>query len=614
VVVLALLLVGCRDNLLTNPPAPRPGHIASDDGAPALAVAPVLVGNSAIPVPDPWGDVDWTSMVAPIPPASWVRVHVEGTIHLDGNPAYEATVCAPDAVVTCHPASPLNGKDIGPLGVADPALGNPDYAVLVVSAMMDTPLANLMWPLDRRGDGQSWDAIEWVPRGAPGVQIYRLGNHRSFFGTPAYLMSGNQTVTVEVVPPPARIVASAGPGAATHFTFAPAQPYSAYGMEWYFVGQDTTAMPNWNFGGFLGDFALQPIHIPGCDGASMCDYAPPKGGRVYVRAGLMLGADLVALPSYFAGEVTGGGLPTTVVLGCVGDLGSGRVTRASTVRCEVRKQPSSAPDSLQVLSWVFENRARTDGDVHATEWEGEIVREGTVTLRAQLGSQAVTKTARINVEPRANWPDLRITRVQHNITVDPVSMAPYPPNGATFGRHQLGGLDLDSLKVDSVLHGPNTGYFYVKDAVRMLPSKIFVHPALYAGGLLPNTMGPLTPGYSDWLAWYSDQNGHGSGSCQAAGVDLFRQNVERHEGLTLAANSHVGVSNQYFLDDHTQRRLEKVVSDANVEDLKYRLAVLFDRLTDSKSTYAAKQATFDTNDTPNVYHIGCTLDNNRSDP
>jgi hypothetical protein len=121
--------------------------------------------------------------------------------------------------------------------------------------------------------------------------------------------------------------------------------------------------------------------------------------------------------------------------------------------------------------------------------------------------------------------------VQHNITVDPVSMAPYPPNGATFGRHQLGGLDLDSLKVDGVLHGPNMGYFYVKDAVRMLPSKIFVHPALYTGGLLPSTMGPHTPGYSDWLAWYSDQNGHGSGSCQAAGVDLFRQNVERHEGL-----------------------------------------------------------------------------------
>jgi hypothetical protein len=78
--------------------------------------------------------------------------------------------------------------------------------------------------------------------------------------------------------------------------------------------------------------------------------------------------------------------------------------------------------------------------------------------------------------------------VQHNITVDPVSMAPYPPNGATFGRHQLGGLDLDSLKVDGVLHGPNMGYFYVKDAVRMLPSKIFVHPALYIGGLLPSTM------------------------------------------------------------------------------------------------------------------------------
>lgn len=610
-VVFAFLLVGCRDNVLTNAAQPRLSPDAAEDRGTDIPVAPVLVGYSALPTPAPWADIDWTLFSAPIPPASWVRVHVEGTVHLDANPEYEASVCAPDWVVSCHPASPLNGRDIGPLGVADPSFGNPDYPVLVVSAVIQ---GNLMRSRDRRGDGQSWDAIEWVPRGARGVQIYRSGNHRSWFGpTPAYIMSGDQTVTVEIVPPPARIVASAGPGTATHYNFAPTEPYSAFGMEWYFVGQDTTAAPSWNYGGFLGGFALKPIHILSCDGASTCDYAPPKAGRVYVRAGLMIGADFVAPdPAYFASEVTGGS-PTTVVVGCVGDLGQGRVTRDSTVRCEVRKEPSSAPDPLQVLSWSFETRARTDGDVHATEWKGRMALEGTVTVRAQLGSQTVTKTARITVEPRT-WPDIQIDSVDHKIEVDPVSMQDYPPNGAAYGRHQLGGLNLDSLKVDSVLAGPNTGYVYVKHPVLMLPSKIFVHPALYAGGLLPPALGPHTPGYSTWLAWYNDQNHHGSGSCDAAGVDRFRQNVERHEGVTLAANSHVGVANHFFRDDHTQRRLEKVVSDIDVGNLKFLLVRLFERLTDSQSTYVSKQNAFDTLDTPNVYKISCTLDSNLSDP
>lgn len=106
----------------------------------------------------------------------------------------------------------------------------------------------------------------------------------------------------------------------------------------------------------------------------------------------------------------------------------------------------------------------------------------------------------------------------------------------------------------------------------------------------------------------------GSGTCYHSALAQFRHNVERHEGLTLANNSHVGVANGSFRSDSVQRRFERICSQVDSGDVKYRVVVMFDSLVGPGSAYRARQAKFDSTDTQTVYNIGCSLDYNRSDP
>jgi hypothetical protein len=343
----------------------------------------------------------------------------------------------------------------------------------------------------------------------------------------------------------------------------------------------------------------------------------PEGGAVYIRrgdGGYVGYCHMVSPPPTV--EITAQQIfdeQATVVLSCQGDLGPGRVTRDSTVRCEARKEPSSAPDSLQILGWSFENRPRTDGDVHSPLWTGRMAREGRVSLRAAIGSQQpVTKTVKIEVEDRV-WPELVVRSVTRAIHVDLYSMKNYPPSGDAYGRHELGYLDFDHMQFRHPETGPNAGLFYLSAPAQILPSTIHLHPALYLPNSLPSNLDSLSAGYSDWKAWYDDQNGHGSGSCGPGQVAVLRANVERHEGVTLATDSHVGVANRSFIENKFQRRLERVVSESDSTDVKYRLSVVFQRLTDAGSAYHQRQVAFDTKDTPTVFALGCTLDSNRHD-
>ena len=83
--------------------------------------------------------------------------------------------------------------------------------------------------------------------------------------------------------------------------------------------------------------------------------------------------------------------------------------------------------------------------------------------------------------------------------------------------------------------------------------------------------------------------------------------------MTLATDSHVGVANKSFIEAKFQRRLERIVSESNSTDVKYRLSVAFQRLTDTGSAYHRRQVAFDSIDTPKVFALGCTLDSNRHD-
>lgn len=364
---------------------------------------------------------------------------------------------------------------------------------------------------------------------------------------------------------------------------------------------------------------LVPLQLVGTD-SSVAEGTVdvPAGGAVYIRRGsggiMSSYCHMVSPPPTV--EITAQEIfdeQSTVVLSCQGDLGPGRVTRDSTVRCEARKEPSSAPDSLQILGWSFENRARMDGDIHATEWEGRMASSGTVTLRAALGAQdPITRTVRIQVVNRV-WPELEIRSINRVIMVDPQSMADYPPRGSAFGRHELGKLDFDHMQFTHPESGPNAGVFFLHAPMEILPSTIYLHPALYVATGLPSNLGTASSGYADWLSWSNDQNGHGSGNCGASDVAVFAGNVERHEGVTLAANSHVGVANRSFMQDNVQDRMERIVSQTDTGDVKFRISVQFRRLTDDLSSYHQRQVAFDTLDTPKVYAIGCTFDSNRND-
>ena len=325
---------------------------------------------------------------------------------------------------------------------------------------------------------------------------------------------------------------------------------------WKFLPGDTSSTPR---PGAVGWYMYH------CEYRLTCRFRPPGPGRMQVEAyvemqaayarskpeGDQCSSDVQISPALRLDRIAECGQQPGIELTCTPTT----VVRGEGVLCEARAHP--AGDALTVTEWSFNGQRRTDGDMASSTWAGPMVDSGTVRVQGIVQGQSLQDSAHIRVLPRV-WRELGITRVDHRIEVDPATMQPYPPDGRAFGRHERGQLAFDSMEIRMATTGPNAGYFYLTAPVRILPSKIWVHPALYLLNSLPAGVGPSSPGYSDWLAFYNDQNGFGSGDCSKPAVARFRRNVERHEGVTLADNSHVGVANRSFRSDSIQKRFERV--------------------------------------------------------
>ncbi|MGH7562814.1 MAG: hypothetical protein ACREK5_00095 [Gemmatimonadota bacterium] len=167
-----------------------------------------------------------------------------------------------------------------------------------------------------------------------------------------------------------------------------------------------------------------------------------------------------------------------------------------------------------------------------------------------------------------------------------------------------------SIPLEIVGTGPNTGLVYILDPVIVDEGLVGIHP-----GLEPTPPGlmPGDPEYMPWHEWYDDQNGQGSETCGPADIAFLRQEVERHEGLTLASNSHVGVANQVMSAEQVQQRLEELYAESE-PDLRSRIDQEFKNIF-NKGPYRKAQDNFDKIDTPLVFAaLGCSLDFKPNDP
>jgi hypothetical protein len=529
-------------------------------------------------------------MMAP-PDSVWVVVTVDGAISAEHNPA-------------CDPLPPNWACGDGPAAPEfDSGPGTNGPVQLVATQGNSSSAVRL------RGLGGG-SAVGLYFQRAAGQLMARLNLNAVYaydpnFGTTtaSYLLGGRYNVTATAVPAPFSVTESApDPDGVVTYTVE-----ALYGLQF------TTPVNGWPAGATFWAFypgdslpdrpdrSWPGWQITECQFKLACSWKPPVAGRMQVLA------HLEDQPAYARSKPAPRPQHARLVLSCPGS-----VTRGGEISCEATVNPVAMKDSLQVTEWSFNGRPRTDGDVHALTWAGPMVDSGVVRVQGQLQGQAVADSARIAISART-WPEIQITSVSHRIKVDLVSMAHYPPDGLAFGRHQRGALDSLNMQVRRVDRGPNTGYWYLGAPIRILPSTIYVHPALYLPSSLPSGLNSHSPGYHDWRDFYNDQNGVGSGTCQAADVVTFRRNVERHEGVTLANNSHVGIANFSFRRDSAQSRMERIVR-VDSGAVRQGIAVLWDSLTNRTSGYRQLQAHFDSTDTPNVYNIGCTLDMDRSDP
>jgi hypothetical protein len=188
-------------------------------------------------------------------------------------------------------------------------------------------------------------------------------------------------------------------------------------------------------------------------------------------------------------------------------------------------------------------------------------------------------------------------------------MLRYPANGV-YGNFGLTSLNPYSTPVDNVSSGPNTGLSYLttKPPFIATGAEVYTHPVLYPPGA------GTAWGHTDYPLWYNDQNGRPSGTCTQAHVPSLRGEVERHEGLTLATNSHAGVANQEFTITKPHETLERLyrfrVTSQQLHDAafaEYRRFIL--------GPNAAAQSAFDVSDYPLIAaSLPCLFDLNPTNP
>lgn len=241
-------------------------------------------------------------------------------------------------------------------------------------------------------------------------------------------------------------------------------------------------------------------------------------------------------------------------------------------------------------------------------WHGTAVTSARVVVEVELQSGA-SPTRLKSAEPAGytvqarSWNPWQLTTLRQRLVQLIPPMTEYLVAKSTLGVFEPDAPNVLETDVGRAESGPNKGFAFLRNPVDITSYVVGIYP-----GLVP----PQASTPAGAAAWYTDQNGIGSGNCLASNVGTLLANVDRHEGTTQAPNSHFGVANTQFASLRPDRLFERIVTQGSDAQLYALVERTFSDFI-VKGTYKAAQKAFDVQDTPNVNAIGCTLDLNPTD-
>lgn len=287
------------------------------------------------------------------------------------------------------------------------------------------------------------------------------------------------------------------------------------------------------------------------------------------------------------------------------------VMRGQTVRCsltarrpfKVLRQWSKVKGFNRIEETP--NAEYPAGGLHV--WEGPAMTNSSVSMEVETRSgdgstKKSTASAKIDVIPRS-WPAPQLNPPQKVIGLRE-GMRDYPDN-KLFGNAGpvLPTMKLFAIPVLRAPSGPNKGLAILADPLPAVEYSIYLHPALYN-----------RPGAGDMAQhWHEDQNGQGSGTCTQAVFSTLTPEAERHEGVTMAPDSHWGITNDFYQTSNIQEKIEQLVTDRSDRELHELAYNTFAKL-HTTGTHKKRQTEFDNKDRPAIYNkLQCTLDYNPKD-
>lgn len=248
-------------------------------------------------------------------------------------------------------------------------------------------------------------------------------------------------------------------------------------------------------------------------------------------------------------------------------------------------------------------------------WEGEAVESGDVHVEVETNENGMItrlQNSATHYDVRArSWATWKFTMVVERVRFlfNPMSEPPIALTAMGVGWPK------DTVANDAVLlrpaRGPNAGIALIKQPLDINSWEYWLHPALF-----PPTVPKGSPDYTLNNEWYDDQNGLGSGTCNAEDVATLLKNVRKHEGFGIATQSHVGVANAQLSKLQPQKTVEALYTTFSDDDLRNKIQRALDEFFYPAGTgpYAIAQQEFERVYAPDLLKgITCTFDWNQFD-
>ncbi|HEX6042829.1 hypothetical protein [Longimicrobium sp.] len=618
----AILAAGCDGRDVT---APAPSAAPRDN--PRLNTAGAALGSNFLRPPPTSHPNDVAAPpfqpFSPIPAGSWIIVRTSGSVQSEFND--ECGKAATD-LWPCQTANQLS-----PFSSTFPSTVGP-VQVILRTGTGETPV-----PL--RGSGGGGVGLLYSSTG--GMLAGRVMLPANFWWAAghdyiaAFTFSGGYSVSAEAVPPPLEVVESGGgTGGPKVYSVVPLHglqlinPRDPYYFQFWPAGAVT-----WTF--IQGEDVSDDPRVPGaehipvneCGFQLTCSYTPPGVGRMEATAwveGRPVTVRSVTAPTPCSADSNTAGVAALLAADCTEEspphlsvsCTPSPVLRGANVRCVASVAPAAEMTvltrSARGSGFSFSespNQVVAAGDSSVWEGTAALATQVRFVVRVQHAGTTtqLTSTGNYTITART-WAPYQLTQVPEWSPHIRGAMQPFPTNGV-FGNFSLNGLNPFSTPIDSVASGPNAGLMFFVDRPPFISkgATIATHPALY-----PPAAGAW--GSPQYQQWYNDQNGTPSGTCTQAQVPQLRSQVERHEGVTQATNSHYGVANQAFMAHRPDRALEALalfkVPKERLQDRAYRIYEHF-----ALGPAHAAQTAFDGSDYPLIRaSFPCAFDNNPLNP